>query len=227
VRSSPSGPCGRANEPVKRATAPRFRPGTNIIGAIKQIDGRPANVGNAEAGSRRRPRGPFFLHGWPYDIHTYVVRSTLLARPATGARPYLRGYAHAFSFERYDAQRPAVAVAKRHLIALMDSPQESRRRQWLAATGRAHRNHGVLVGRSAASDGLRSVILIGKQEARQKMPLPPKAELQWWYQFYFPPKRGRAGYDKYRHDFAKLIGRSRRPMAFRRCHLRSQCGGAG
>jgi pimeloyl-ACP methyl ester carboxylesterase len=37
------------------------------------------------------------------------------------------------------------------------------------------------------------------------VPLPPAAELQWWYQFYFATERGRAGYDKYRHDFAKLI----------------------
>jgi pimeloyl-ACP methyl ester carboxylesterase len=46
--------------------------------------------------------------------------------------------------------------------------------------------------------------LIGSPEAN-KMPLPPKAELQWWYQYYFATERGRAGYDKYRHDFAKLI----------------------
>jgi pimeloyl-ACP methyl ester carboxylesterase len=46
--------------------------------------------------------------------------------------------------------------------------------------------------------------LIGSQKANE-MPLPPKAELQWWYQYYFATERGRAGYDKYRHDFAKLI----------------------
>jgi pimeloyl-ACP methyl ester carboxylesterase len=46
--------------------------------------------------------------------------------------------------------------------------------------------------------------LIGSQQAG-RMPLPPKAELEWWYQFYFATERGRAGYDKYRHDFAKLI----------------------
>ncbi len=46
--------------------------------------------------------------------------------------------------------------------------------------------------------------LIGSQEAG-KMPLPPKTELEWWYQYYFATERGRAGYEKYRHDFAKLI----------------------
>ena len=37
------------------------------------------------------------------------------------------------------------------------------------------------------------------------MPLPPEAELQWWYQFYFATDRGRDGYDKYRRDFSRLI----------------------
>jgi pimeloyl-ACP methyl ester carboxylesterase len=46
--------------------------------------------------------------------------------------------------------------------------------------------------------------LIGNQEAG-KLPLPPEAELQWWYQFYFATDRGRAGYEKYRHEFSKLI----------------------
>src|SRR5207245_11769986 len=46
--------------------------------------------------------------------------------------------------------------------------------------------------------------LIGSQAAG-KVPLPPQAELQWWYQFYFATERGRASYEKYRHDFAKLI----------------------
>jgi pimeloyl-ACP methyl ester carboxylesterase len=46
--------------------------------------------------------------------------------------------------------------------------------------------------------------LIGNQEAG-KLPLPPQAELQWWYQYYFATERGRAGYEKYRRDFAKLI----------------------
>lgn len=46
--------------------------------------------------------------------------------------------------------------------------------------------------------------LIGSQVSG-KVPLSPKAELQWWYQYYFATERGPAGYDQYRHDFAKLI----------------------
>jgi pimeloyl-ACP methyl ester carboxylesterase len=46
--------------------------------------------------------------------------------------------------------------------------------------------------------------LIGSQELG-RLPLPPKAELEWWYQYYFSTERGRAGYSKYRYDFAKLI----------------------
>ena len=52
--------------------------------------------------------------------------------------------------------------------------------------------------------------LIGSQEAG-KTPLPPQAELQWWYQYYFATDRGRDGYDKYRHDFSKLIWRIASP----------------
>jgi pimeloyl-ACP methyl ester carboxylesterase len=52
--------------------------------------------------------------------------------------------------------------------------------------------------------------LIGSQESG-KIPLPPEAELQWWYQFYFATERGRAGYDKNRHDFAKLIWQQASP----------------
>jgi pimeloyl-ACP methyl ester carboxylesterase len=53
--------------------------------------------------------------------------------------------------------------------------------------------------------------LIGNQ-ASNKAPLPPPAERSWWYQFYFATDRGRAGYDKYRHDFAKLIWHTASPQ---------------
>jgi len=46
--------------------------------------------------------------------------------------------------------------------------------------------------------------LIGNPQANQA-PLPPAAELSWWYQFYFATERGRAGYDKYRREFSRLI----------------------
>ena len=62
------------------------------------------------------------------------------------------------------------------------------------------------------ASGLVSVsgYLIGSQEAG-KVPLPPEAELQWWYQYYFATERGRAGYDKYRHKFARLIWQTASP----------------
>jgi len=52
--------------------------------------------------------------------------------------------------------------------------------------------------------------LIGNQ-ATGELPLPPEAELQWWYQYYFATERGRAGYEKYRREFAKLIWRTASP----------------
>ena len=53
--------------------------------------------------------------------------------------------------------------------------------------------------------------LIGSPEAGQA-PLLPRAELAWWYQYYFATERGRAGYDKYRREFAKLIWRLASPQ---------------
>ena len=53
--------------------------------------------------------------------------------------------------------------------------------------------------------------LSDRQPAAGKSPLPPEAELQWWYQYYFATERGRAGYAKYRRDFAKLIWRLASP----------------
>src|SRR6266571_4921549 len=104
------------------------------FGPVKQIDAGLLNVGYAEHGPADG-RPVILLHGWPYDIHSYVDVAPLLA-----------------------------------------------------------------------AQGYRSIVpyLLGSREAN-KMPLPPKAELQWWYQFYFATERGRAGYEKNRRDFAKLI----------------------
>jgi hypothetical protein len=52
--------------------------------------------------------------------------------------------------------------------------------------------------------------LIASPEAN-RMPLPPGAELQWWYQYYFATERGRAGYDRYRREFARLLWRIASP----------------
>jgi pimeloyl-ACP methyl ester carboxylesterase len=152
------------------------------------------------------------LHGWPYDIHSYVDVAPLLA--SAGYRvivPYLRGYGTTrfLSSETVrNGQPSAVAV---DTVALMDALKIEK--ATLAGFDWGARTANIMAAlwpeRCKAMVSV-SGYLIGSQEAG-KMPLPPKAELEWWYQFYFATERGRAGYDKYRHDFAKLIWRLASP----------------
>ena len=163
------------------------------------------NVGYAEAGPADGP-AVILLHGWPYDIHSYVDVAPLLA--SAGYRvivPSLRGYGTTrfLSTETpRNGQPSAIAV---DIIALMDSLKIEKATlggfDWGART--ADIMAALWPERCKALVSV-SGYLIGGQEAG-KMPLPPKAELQWWYQFYFATDRGQAGYARYRRDFAKLI----------------------
>jgi pimeloyl-ACP methyl ester carboxylesterase len=183
-----------------------IKPGTNTsFGSLKQIDAGLLNVGYAEAGPANGPP-VILLHGWPYDIYSYVDVAPLLA--SAGYRvivPYLRGYGTTrfLSSETFrNGQPSAVAV---DIVALMDALKIQKATlggfDWGART--ANIIAALWPERCKAMVSV-SGYLIGSQESG-KMPLPPKAELEWWYQFYFATERGRAGYDKYRHDFAKLI----------------------
>ena len=185
---------------------PKIKPGANTsFASLKQIDAGLLNIGYAEAGPADGP-AVVLLHGWPYDIYAFVDVAPLLA--SKGYRvivPYLRGFGTTrfLSSDTFrNGQPSAVAL---DTIALMDALKIE-----TAIIGGYDWG-----GRSAdiiatlwpeRCKGLVSVsgYLIAVREA-QKLPLPPSAELQWWYQFYFATERGRAGYDKYRHDFAKLI----------------------
>ncbi|HEY9403385.1 MAG TPA: alpha/beta hydrolase [Pyrinomonadaceae bacterium] len=188
------------------AAPPPVEPGTKAsFGALKQIDAGVLNVGYAEVG----PAGGhpvILLHGWPYDIHTYSDVAPLLA--SKGYRvivPYLRGYGTTrfLSDETFrNAQQSAIAV---DMIALMDALGVKKAIiggcDWGART--ANIMAALWPERCKALVSV-SGYLIGNPEANM-MPLPPKAELDWWYQFYFTTERGRAGYEKYRRDFNKLI----------------------
>jgi pimeloyl-ACP methyl ester carboxylesterase len=191
---------------TKAARLPAIKPGANTsLGTIKQIDAGVLNVGYAEAGPA--DGAPvILLHGWPYDIHSYVDVAPLLA--SAGYRviiPHLRGYGTT-RFLGADTMRngqpSALAV---DVIALMDALKIGQAivggYDWGARS--ANIMAALWPQRVKAMVSV-SGYLIGNQEAG-KLPLPPKAELEWWYQFYFATERGRAGYDKYRHDFAKLI----------------------
>jgi pimeloyl-ACP methyl ester carboxylesterase len=189
-----------------------IKPGTNTsFGAIKQIDAGVLNVGYAEAGPANGAP-VILLHGWPYDIHSYVDVAPLLA--AAGHRviiPHLRGYGTTrflASDTMRNGQPSALAV---DIIALMDALKIGQAivagYDWGART--ANIMAALWPERCKAMVSV-SGYLIGNQESG-KLPLPPKAELEWWYQFYFATERGRTGYEKYRHDFAKLIWQTASP----------------
>jgi len=183
-----------------------IRPGaTTSFGPIKQIDAGLLNIGYAEAGPADGPP-VILLHGWPYDINTYVDVAPLLA--AKGYRvivPHLRGYGTTRFLSRATVRNGQQSVVAVDIIALMDALKIDKATiggcDWGART--ANILAALWPERCKAMVSV-SGYLIGSQEAN-KMPLPPKAELQWWYQYYFATDRGRAGYEKYTRDFAKLI----------------------
>jgi len=183
-----------------------IKPGTNTsFSSLKQIDAGLLNVGYAEAGPANGSP-VILLHGWPYDIYSFVDVAPLLA--SAGYRvyvPYLRGYGSTrfLSNEAFRNGQPSAVAAD--IIAFMDAVKIER--ATIAGFDWGARTVNIMAAlwpeRCKATVSV-SGYLIGSQEAG-KIPLPPKAEFQWWYQFYLATERGRAGYDKYRHDFAKLI----------------------
>jgi len=188
------------------------KPGTqNSFASLKQINAGLLNVGYAEDGPANG-LVVLLLHGWPYDIYSYVDVAPLLA--ARGYRvivPYLRGYGTT-SFLSSETvrtgQQSAVAI---DIIALMDALKIDKAIiggfDWGART--ANIIAAVWPERCKATVSV-SGYLIGSPEDN-KAPLPPQAELEWWYQYYFATERGRAGYDKYRRDFTKLIWKQASP----------------
>jgi pimeloyl-ACP methyl ester carboxylesterase len=189
-----------------------MKPGTSTpFGALKQVDAGLLSVGYAEAGPADGP-AVLLLPGWPYDIHSFADATPLLA--SAGCRvvvPFLRGYGTTRFLSDETLRNGQQAALATDVIALMD------------ALGI---ESAILVGfdwgaRSADvvaalwPDRCRALVsvsgyLIGSQAASQA-PLPPPAELAWWYQFYFATDRGLAGYDKYRREFSKLIWRLASP----------------
>ena len=189
-----------------RRQLPLIKPGTNVsFGPLKQINAGVLNVAYAEAGPADGPP-VILLHGWPYDIHSFVDVTPMLASARYRVLvPYLRGYG-ATRFLSGEALRngqpSALAV---DVIDFMDALKIEK--AILAGFDWGARSADIVAAlwpqRVKALVAV-SGYLIGSQEAG-KMPLPPKAELEWWYQFYFSTERGRLGYEKYRREFSKLI----------------------
>ena len=197
---------------TEASTLPTVPPGANSsFRSLKQIDAGMLSVGYAEDGPADGP-AVILLHGWPYDIHSYVDVAPHLA--SAGYRvivPYLRGYGTTRFLSSETARNGEQAVVAVDAIALMDALEIKRAIiggfDWGARTANI-----IAALWPERCKGLVSVsgYLIGSQAAG-RTPLPPGAELQWWYQYYFATERGRAGYEKYRYDFSKLIWRLASP----------------
>jgi pimeloyl-ACP methyl ester carboxylesterase len=206
-----AGPASAQTERVAPSAGVGPAPSASFA-ALKQIDAGALSVGYAEAGPADGPPA-LLLHGWPYDIHTYVDVAPLLA--AQGYRvvvPFLRGYGttrFVSAATPRNGQQAALAV---DAIALLDALRIDRALSggcdWGART--ACIVAALWPERCKALVSV-SGYLIGSQQAN-RAPLPPGAEQQWWYQFYFATERGRAGYERYRREFAKLIWQTASPQ---------------
>jgi pimeloyl-ACP methyl ester carboxylesterase len=209
IAAAELGMIGSAGAQASKAKSTGLRatkPGAHTsFASLKQIDAGVLKVGYAEAGPADGPP-VILLHGWPYDIHSYVDVAPLLA--AAGHHvivPYLRGYGTTRFLSSETVRNGQPSVVAVDIVALMDALRIDKATiagfDWGARTANII---AVLWPERCKAMVSVSGYLIGSPEAG-KIPLPPKAELQWWYQYYFATERGRAGYDKYRHDFAKLI----------------------
>jgi len=192
----------RMNETDTATMTPRT---STPFGVLKQVDAGVLSVGYAEAGPADGP-AVMLLHGWPYDIQSFADVAPLLA--SEGYRvivPYLRGYGTTRFLSDATPRNGQQSVLGVDVIALMDALGIGDAIiggfDWGARS--ANVVAALWPGRCQAMVSV-SGYLIGSQAA-SKAPLPPSAELAWWYQFYFATERGRAGYDQYRRDFAKLI----------------------
>src|SRR5262245_37740713 len=204
--AAPLAVVGSATAQTTSTRPPGAKPGTQTSFApLKQLGAGRPSVGYADAGPADGPP-VILLHGWPYDIYSFVDVAPLLA--SVGYRvivPFLRGYGTTrfLSNDTFrNGQPSAVALDP---IALMDALRIDK--AILAGFDWGARSVNIISAlwpeRSKATVSV-SGYLIGSQEAG-KLPLPPRAELEWWYQFYFATDRGRLGYEKYRREFSQLI----------------------
>lgn len=198
--------------PINLAAAqPAAASGSGSFPALKQIDAGVLNIGYVDAGPADGPV-VILLHGWPYDIHSYVdVAPLLTARGYRVIVPHLRGYGTTRFLSDAtprNGQQSALAV---DVIALMDALKIEKAvlggYDWGART--------VNIVSALWPQRVKAMVsvsgyLIGSQSLN-RMPLPPKAEQEWWYQYYFATERGRAGYQQNTHDFAKLIWQTASP----------------
>jgi pimeloyl-ACP methyl ester carboxylesterase len=202
----------QSTKPTPSST-PAIKPGTNTsFASLKQIEAGVLNIGYAEAGPADGP-AVILLHGWPYDIHSFVDVAPLLA--TKGYRvivPYLRGYGTT-TFRSADTvrngQQSAVAL---DVIALMDALKIQK--AIVAGFDWGARTAAVMA--TLWPERCRAIVavsgyLISNPAVAKQTPFPPKAALAFWYQYYFATDLGRPGYANYLHDFNKLIWQTASP----------------
>ncbi len=175
------------------------------FGPIKKIDAGVLNVGYVDDGPSSGPV-VILLHGWPYDIYSYIdVAPLLVAKGYRVIIPYLRGYGATQFLSSETIRNGQQSALASDTIALMDALKIEKAIiggfDWGART--ANIIAALWPERTKAMVSV-SGYLIGNRSTGN-IPLVPSAELQWWYQYYFATERGQAGYEKYRYDFAKLI----------------------
>lgn len=191
---------------------PRSSATNASFGTIKQINAGVLNVGYAEAGPATGPVA-ILLHGWPYDIHSFIEVAPILAQ--AGYRviiPYLRGYGSTNFLSSETLRNGEPAALASDVIALMDALDI--KKAVVAGFDWGARTADIIA--ALWPERCRALVSVSgyliSSQAAGNAPLPPAAELQWWYQFYFATERGRAGYEKYTHDFAKLIWKLASPQ---------------
>ncbi|MCP1375130.1 alpha/beta fold hydrolase [Dyella lutea] len=187
-------------------------PVSDALGPLKHVRAGVLDVAYAELGPANGPV-VILLHGWPYDIHSYErVAPALAAKGYRVLVPYARGYGETRFLSARTMRNAEPAALAQDVIDFMDALKIPRAE--LAGFDWGARTADIVA--ALWPERVRALVsvsgyLIGSQ-ASGKTPLPPSAELQWWYQYYFATDRGRDGYAKYRHDFARLIWKLASPQ---------------
>jgi pimeloyl-ACP methyl ester carboxylesterase len=194
------------------ATLPQRASASNgSFGPLKQINAGSLNVGYVDEGPANGPV-VLLLHGWPYDIHSYAdVAPFLIAKGYRVIIPYVRGCGTTRFLSSKTFRNGQPAAVARDVIDLMDALKI--KKAIIGGFDWGARSANIVAAlwpeRCKAMVSVSGYLISGVAANRQ--PLPPPAEYQWWYQFYFATERGAIGYDKYRHDFGKLIWRIASP----------------
>ncbi|MFI8181361.1 alpha/beta fold hydrolase [Actinacidiphila glaucinigra] len=215
--ASLAGLSGLASQPASAATAHGPGPGPDSggtapvrgaytsLGSLKQVDAGVLNIGYAESGPADGP-AVILLHGWPYDIHSYVDVAPLLA--AEGYRvivPHLRGHGTTRFLSPRAFRNAQQSVVALDVIALMNALRIEK--AVLAGYDWGSRTADIIAAvwpeRCKALVSVTGYLITNRDANKQ--PLPPKAEWAWWYQYYFATERGRLGLEENRHDLARLV----------------------